>query len=59
MKEPCKTCIHNNVCAYKEYYSDAVKLYEKVTEECGKYPWFRCEIKCTQYSSISIKRVVE
>lgn len=49
MNEQCKFCIHNRVCAYKEHYENAVKLYEKAREECGKYPWFKCKIECVQY----------
>lgn len=49
MNKQCKFCIHNSVCAYKEHYEDAVKLYEKAREECGKYPWFKCKIECVQY----------
>ena len=49
MNEQCKFCIHNSVCAYKDHYEDAVQLYEKVSAECGKYPWFKCKIECVQY----------
>lgn len=49
MNEQCKFCIHNTVCAYKEHYEDAVKLYENARKECSKYPWFRCKIECSQY----------
>lgn len=49
MNEQCKFCIHNTVCAYKEHYEDAVKLYEQARKECGKYPWFKCKIECVQY----------
>ena len=49
MNDQCKYCIHCDVCAYKTYYYDAVKLYEKVTDECGKYPFFNCKIECTKY----------
>ena len=49
MNEQCKFCIHSDVCAYKEHYEDAVKLYEKAKNECGKYPWFKCEIVCVKY----------
>jgi hypothetical protein len=59
MNNQCKFCIHNTVCAYKVYYDDAVKLYEKVTEECGKYPWFNCKVECTQYRKDSIQRSIE
>ena len=64
MNEQCKFCIHNSVCAYKEHYEDAVKLYEKAREECGKYPWFKCKIECVQYRKDGcfnkpIQRIVE
>lgn len=49
MNDQCKFCIHCYVCAYKEHYEDAVKLYEKAREECAKYPYFKCKIECTQY----------
>lgn len=49
MNNQCKFCIHKDVCAYKEHYEDAVKLYEKARNECGKYPWFKCDIVCVQY----------
>lgn len=49
MNNQCKYCIHGDVCAYREHYEDAVKLYEKVKHECGKYPWFKCDIVCIQY----------
>lgn len=49
MNEQCKTCIHRDVCAYREHYKDAVELYEKAQNECGKYPWFICDIRCTKY----------
>lgn len=29
MNKQCKSCIHGDVCAYKEHYEDAVELYEK------------------------------
>lgn len=45
----CKLCMHNFVCAYKEYYEEAVKLYEKARKECDKYPFFKCNIECSQY----------
>lgn len=47
----CEHCIHNIVCAHKDRYEDAVKLYESAREECNKYPWFRCKIECVQYRS--------
>lgn len=59
MNEQCNFCIHNSVCAYKEHYEDAVKLYEKARAECGKYPWFKCKIECIQYRKESIQRSVE
>lgn len=49
MNEQCKFCIHRNVCAYREHYEDAVKLYEKAKTECEKYPCFKCKIECDQY----------
>ena len=45
----CKYCIHNDICAYREHYEEAVKLYEKAKKECGKYPWFICDIRCIKY----------
>lgn len=62
MNEQCKFCIHNSVCAYREHYEDAVKLYEKARAECGKYPWFKCKIECVQYrkeDNQHIKRSIE
>lgn len=47
--EQCKLCMHSFVCAYKEHYEEAVKLYEKAREECDKYPFFKCKIECSQY----------
>jgi hypothetical protein len=41
----CKFCIHRDVCFHKEHYED----YEKAVNECGKYPYFRCDIVCIQY----------
>lgn len=49
MNKQCETCTHSVVCAYKEHYEDAVKLYEKARAECAKYPWFMCKIECSQY----------
>ena len=49
MNEQCKFCIHKDVCAYKEHYEDAVKLYEKARIECARYPFFKCNIECVQY----------
>ena len=49
MNGQCKSCTHKDVCAYKEHYEDAVKLYEKAMEECAKYPYFKCKIECAQY----------
>lgn len=51
MNKQCKFCIHNDVCAYKEHYKDAVELYEKAKNECGKYPYFVCDIRCVKYLS--------
>lgn len=48
----CESCIHAPVCAYKEHYEDAVKLYEAAIDEAGKYPWFKIDINCVQYESI-------
>jgi hypothetical protein len=39
------------VCAYREHYKDAVELYEKAKNECGKYPFFVCDIRCIRYLS--------
>jgi hypothetical protein len=47
--EQCKDCIHRDVCAYKEHYEDVVKLYEKASEEAGKYPWFKFTIYCVKH----------
>ena len=49
MNKQCKFCIHSDVCAYKKYYEDAVKLYENAKNECGKYPYFVCDIRCVKY----------
>ncbi len=49
MYNQCQFCIHNSVCAYKEHYEEAEKLYEKVRAECDKYPVFKCRIECAQY----------
>lgn len=49
MNEQCKFCLHKEVCAYRTHYEDAVKLYKKAVDECGKYPWFVCDIKCVKY----------
>ena len=49
MNDQCKFCIHRCVCAYKEHYEDALKLYEKVRAECLKYTYFKCKIGCAQY----------
>lgn len=66
MNNQCEFCIHNSVCAYKEHYEDAVKLYEKSREEYEKYPWIKIKIECTQYReknyfnlSIQKKRNIE
>lgn len=59
MNNQCKSCIHNTVCAYKEHYEDAVKLYENARKECSKYPWFKCKIECVQYRKDSIQRSIE
>ncbi len=45
----CEDCIHKVVCGYKEHYEDAVTLYKEAKKECGKYPWFKCDITCIQY----------
>ena len=50
MKKQCKSCIHSEVCSYKEHYEDAVELYEKARNECSKYPFFVCDIKCIKYN---------
>lgn len=49
MNEQCKFCIHSCVCAYKGHYEDAVELYETVKNDCGKYPYFVCDIRCIKY----------
>ena len=49
MNKQCKFCIHSCVCAYKGHYEDAVELYEKAKNECGKYPYFVCDIRCIKY----------
>ncbi len=49
MKDKCKYCIHGSVCAYKEHYEEVEQLYLKVKAEAGKYPWFKCEIRCVMY----------
>lgn len=49
MNEQCKFCIHSDVCAYREHYEDAMKLYKEARNECSKYPWFKCEIVCVKY----------
>lgn len=49
MNKQCKFCIHSDVCAYKEHYKGAVELYETVKNECGKYPYFVCDIRCIKY----------
>lgn len=48
--EECESCIHAPVCAYKEHYEDAVKLYKAAIDEAGKYPWFKVDIHCVQYT---------
>lgn len=45
----CESCIHGDVCTYKEHYKDAVDLYETAKNECEKYPYFICDIKCVKY----------
>lgn len=45
----CKDCTHRDVCAYKEHYEDAVKLYEDAAIEASKYPWFAFSIYCVKY----------
>ena len=52
MNEQCKFCIHSDVCAYKEHYKDAVELYEKAKNECSKYPYFVCDIRCNKYCMV-------
>ena len=46
MNEQCKTCIHRGVCAYKEHYEEALKLYKDAKNKCDKYPCFKCDIVC-------------
>ena len=43
MNKQCKFCIHSDVCAYKKHYEDAVELYEKAKNECGKYPYKKAQ----------------
>lgn len=50
VNKECESCIHNQVCAYKEHYEDVVKLYKASIDEAGKYPWFKLEITCVQYA---------
>lgn len=45
----CVDCIHKDVCAYKDHYEDAVKLYEQANKEASKYPWFDWTIHCIKY----------
>ena len=52
MNKQCKSCIHYDVCAYKEHYKDAVELYEKAKNECGEYPYFVCDIRCIKYCRV-------
>ena len=59
MNEQCKFCIHSAVCAYKEHYEDAVELYEKAKDECSKYPFFVCEIRCIKYCEAEKVRKVK
>lgn len=54
MNKQCKHCIHSDVCAYKEHYEEAVELYEKAKNECSKYPYFVCDIRCIKYSEVKI-----
>ena len=49
MNNQCTFCIHADVCAYREHYKEAVELYHKAKEECGKYPYFKCDIVCVKY----------
>lgn len=50
MNKQCRSCIHGDVCAYKEHYKDVIELYEKAKNECSKYPYFVCDIRCIKYS---------
>lgn len=45
----CRSCIHSDVCSYKEHYEDVVDLYRTTKNECEKYPYFVCDIKCVKY----------
>lgn len=45
----CGSCIHSEMCSYKEHYKDAVELYEMAKNECSKYPYFVCDIRCVKY----------
>ena len=49
MNKQCNFCIHRDVCVYREHYEDAVELYEKAKNECGKYPYFVCDIRCVKH----------
>ena len=49
--EQCENCIHRDVCAYKEHYEDAMKLYKDAQEEATQYPWFKVSIDCVKYES--------
>ncbi len=55
-REQCNSCIHRNVCAYKGHLEEIDSLYEPIVIEAGKYPWFKVDIKCTEYRSAQITR---
>lgn len=49
INKQCESCIHNEVCIYKEHYKDAIELYRMAKNECEKYPYFVCNITCVKY----------
>ncbi len=46
MNKQCKFCVHSDVCAYKEYFEEAVELYKKVKYGSSKHPHSVCDISC-------------
>jgi len=60
MNNQCKSCIHKDVCAYKNHYEDVEKLYQEARKEAGKYPWFQLEIRCVQYQhNVAVRKGIE
>ena len=57
MNKQCKSCIHSDVCVYREHYEDAVELLEKVKTECSKYPYFVCDIRCIKCLEVAESEV--